>query len=213
MDCRINSFVKAEGDSRISKRWLRARIVFCGSSSWYDHPSHTRKAWQFGELGCVQLNNCKDLGSVIADRFKDSNLSMVIVTPILHTSSETDRTQTILELPQVASRHHFVLRNTMSVVSLKGAVSNRIFPGQLERMKPKSMWTRTPCLSISIYSRLFALSYIPIIPILDLKNVANYWICSKWVNEVATKLSKSIRFFLKHLCKVILLRKNQQNYS
>ena len=209
MDCRISSFVKAEGDSRISKRWLRERIVLCGSSSWHSCQTQTWKAWQSRELGCVQLNNCKDLGSVIAYRFKDSNLVIVIITPIIHTNSETGKIQTILELLQVASKHYFAVHNTISVVSLKGAVSNRIFPGQLERIKPKSMWTRTPCLSISIYSRLFDLSYISIIPILDLKNVANYWICSKWVNEVATKLSKSIWLFFKHLCKVILLKKGQ----
>ena len=42
--------------------------------------------------------------------------------------------------------------STISEVSLKGAVSNPILPGELERMNPKSIWTRIPCEANKIYN-------------------------------------------------------------
>lgn len=63
---------------------------------------------------------------------------------------------------------------TMSDVSLNGAVSKRMLPGQFESMNPKSMWTRMPCLSRRICAMTHASHcHVSVVAVLDLQHVAH----------------------------------------
>ena len=63
-----------------------------------------------------------------------------------------NKTLLYLVLQSIESIDDELYFSTISEVSLKGAVSNPILPGELERMNPKSIWTRIPCESNKIYN-------------------------------------------------------------
>lgn len=109
-----------------------------------------------------------------ANRLKHGGLGLID----MHDSDAHGLEQAEPATPRLADEIHLRSQpgrsKTISDVSLNGAVSKRMLPGQFESMNPKSMWTRMPCLSRRIYAMTHApRRHVPVVAVLDLQHIAH----------------------------------------
>ena len=109
-----------------------------------------------------------------ADRFKHGGLRVIDV----HDSDAHRLEQAESAASRLADEIHLHSqprrRETISDVSLNGAVSNLMLPGQFDSMNPKSMWTRMPRLFRRIYAMTHAVhSHVPVVSVFDLQHIAH----------------------------------------